>query len=201
MDKEIERWYKRLWETKGNRFNAYRRLQAHDQWSITTISLVSIYIISMNMLVFVETRPSFLTDNIITISNISLSIVALVFSLLLSLKDYKLKSHQFHACGREISELYDKVCLWKNSNHTVNLSDIEKLAQNYTRILDKYNINHTPLDYAKFKISNRQEYKNEITIRHVIQINIQYFLSTYFIYWLFITVPLFLFFIIWCINW
>ncbi|MFI2744258.1 SLATT domain-containing protein [Zhouia sp. PK063] len=158
MEKEISRWYKKLWETKGSRFIAAKRYERHEKWSTITISLVSIYIICINLLVFVPNRPPILSDINITLSTISLSIIVIVVSVILNNMGYKHLSHRFHDCGREITIVYDKLCLLKAESEKARREDLEEITNEYNSILRKYDINHTTLDYEVFQKNNVKDY-------------------------------------------
>ena len=67
MEDEILRWHKKLWETKGSRFIAAKRFETHEKWSTITISIVSIYIISLNLAILLPNRPEILNSVNITL--------------------------------------------------------------------------------------------------------------------------------------
>ncbi|MCX2680267.1 SLATT domain-containing protein [Galbibacter sp. EGI 63066] len=196
MENELNRWYKKLWETKGSRFIAAKRYERHEKWSTITISLVSIYIICINLLVFVPNRPPILSEINITLSTISLSILVIVISIILNNMSYKHLSHRFHDCGREITIVYDKLCLLKADSEKVRKEDLEEITNQYNSILRKYDINHTPLDYYVFQKNNIKEYSN-ITYPYLFQfwIFLRYQFDTLGRYVIFILIPIALYFI------
>jgi len=157
MENDIDRWYKKLWETKGSRFIAANRLELHEKWSTITINVVTVYIISLNLAIFLPSRHAILTSENITFSTICLSILVLVFSLILSSRNFKMRAERHHECGRRINEIYDKVCLWKSSNEKPTKDELLKITADYYTILDKYE-NHIRLDYLVFMSNNLSEY-------------------------------------------
>jgi hypothetical protein len=195
MKDEIERWYNKLWTTKGIRFVAAKRYWLHDKWSTITISLVSVYIICINLLVFIPTRPAYLSNDLITFSTISLSIIVIVISIIVNNISYKHLGHKFHDCGREITEVYDKVCLLRTNIGSVTKKDLEQISAEYNSILKKYDINHTSLDFLVFK----KDYPNEFNIKHPILFKLRVFIiyqcDTIGRYFLFILLPFLLYII------
>jgi len=197
MEQEINRWLKKLWVTKGARFIAAKRFEQHDKWSIITISIVSVYIIFLNLAVLIPHRPSILSNENITFSTICLSILVIVISVILSTRNYKVVSNKFHDCGREITEIYDKVCIWKINPSKVTEADLMELVKEYNSLLKKYDINHSRLDYEMFISNNMSDYKNiKCPFFYKIQVKLRYFLETVFRYWIFILMPLFLYLLI-----
>ena len=160
MEQEIDRWYKKLWETKGSRFNAASRLELHDKFSTITVSLVSVYIISLNLLVLYPEahRNKLFSNTNITYSTVCLSVLVLAISLIISSRNYKMRADKHHECGRRIDEIYDKVCILKNTSTTPSQYDISKVSEVYLKLLDKYE-NHTHLDYLIFKADKVDQYK------------------------------------------
>lgn len=160
MDKEIERLYKNIKETKGSRFVAAKRLEDIDAWSSLTINIFSIYIIVVNLLVLIESRPEFLTGNFITFITVSFSILILVLSNIINAKDYKSKAVEYHNCGTQLSELNDRLSLYKSGLISPNLYDIKQISREYNEIINKSNLNHKTIDfdYYRFKRIKDKEY-------------------------------------------
>lgn len=196
MENELNRWYKKLWETKGSRFIAAKRYERHEKWSTITISLVSVYIICINLLVFVPNRPKILSDINITLSTIGLSIIVIVISIILNNMGYKHLSHRFHDCGREITIIYDKLCLLKIRSENVSLEDLEEISTEYNSVLRKYDINHSSLDYKVFQKNNIKDYPR-IKYSYLFQswVFLRYQFDTLGRYFVFILIPIALYYI------
>jgi uncharacterized membrane protein (DUF485 family) len=189
MEKEINRWYKKLWETKGSRFIAANRLELHDKWSTITISIISVYIISINLAIILPKQPEFLSTEIITYSTICLSILVLVVSLILTSRSYRMRADKYHECGRKINEIYDQLCIWKNTAENPNRTDLINMSKNYYTILDNYE-NHSRLDYLMFIGNNLSDYKVKCKPLFWIYINIRYYLDTVGRYLIFLIIPI-----------
>lgn len=191
MEQELNRWYKKLWETKGARFIAASRLELHEKWSTIAISLISVYIISLNLLVLFpeDKRLPILSGVNITYSTICLSVLILAISLIISSRNYRLRADKFHECGRRIDEIYDKICFWINSKEQPSKYEIEKISEAYLNFLDKYE-NHTRLDYLLLKANNISDYDIKNKNWFWVRIKSIYYLQTVGIYVLAISMPL-----------
>lgn len=161
MEKEIERLHKKIKETKGSRFIAAKRLEDIDTWSSLTINIFSVYIIVVNLLVLIEPRPEFLSSNFITFVTVSFSILILVLSNIINTRDYKIKAVEYHSCGTQLSELDDKLSLFKTGLISPSIYDIKQVSKEYNEIIRKSNLNHKSIDfdYFRFKRINDPEYK------------------------------------------
>lgn len=189
MENEINRWWKKLWETRGCRFNAAKRMEMNEKWSTITINLVSVYIIAINLIIYLKNKPAILTEELITMSTISLSILVIVISIIISTRDYKIKAHKFHNCGMALSRLYDKVCLWKTDVTSVQKEDISSLISEYNTIIETYDLNHDRIDYLVFMSQNTSAYKLKypLIFRFYVWVISKFSLLRY---WVFIFLPL-----------
>lgn len=160
MEEEIKRLNKNIKETKGSRFVAAKRLEDIDTWSSLTINIFSIYIIVVNLLVLIESRSAFLTEDFITFITVSFSILILVLSNIINAKNYKSKSTEYHNCGTQLSVLNDKLHFYINDLATPNIYDIKNISKDYNTIIQKSNLNHKSIDfdYYRMKRINDKEY-------------------------------------------
>lgn len=196
MEQEINRWYKILWETKGSRFVAANRLELHEKWSTISVSLFSVYIISLNLLVLIpEYKRLPLYSNLnITYSTICLSVFILAISLIITSMNFKLRADKFHECGRRIDDIYNKVCMWKNTENYPSNYELESISSGYLNILDKYE-NHTRIDYLVFKANNLTEYNIRHKCLFWFKIKSLYYIQIIGIYLFALIIPLILLFI------
>lgn len=190
MEKEINRWYKKLWETKGNRFIASKRYERIDRFSSITIYIVTAYILCVNLLILLPQRPKSLSNDNLSFFSICASIIILVISIYIPSRRYNDIAIKFHSCAREINILYDKVCLWKVDISSIRDSDIMQLIEDYNHILKVYDINHSKLDYSIFKCENSSEYKLKCLFFYKIKIYFFNFMNYYFIYVCAIVLPI-----------
>jgi hypothetical protein len=185
--------YKRIWITRGCRFQAHRRLNASDNWSTWTINILTVYIISISILSL--DPPSifeFLTKKVSSIFLICVSILILVISIIEASKNYKLKADIMHRCGKELSGIYNEICLIKDGILTIGISEkLIELNSKYQQIVDKYDDNHIELDYNVFMVENHEEF--DLSLPKRLQIWAVYTASTKGLYITLITLPLAIF--------
>lgn len=130
MDELLCQLSKRVWETRGCRFNAHQRMLQKDIYSNLAIWMLTVVIIAINLLVFCDVYSS--KANIITIFTISLSIFVLSISQYVYARDYKSKALNYHSCGCDLSVLLDKIEIKKHSNKLTE-DDLEKLSNIYSQ--------------------------------------------------------------------
>lgn len=190
MEKEINRWYKKLWETKGNRFIASKRYERIDRFSSITIYIITAYILCVNLLVLIPNRPTSLSNDNLSFFSICASIIILVISIYIPSRRYNDIANKFHSCARDINVLYDKICLWKVNISNITESDIMQLIVDYNNILKTYDINHSKLDYSIFKCENSSEYTIKYVFLYKTKIYFLNFINYYFIYVCAIILPI-----------
>ncbi|MFM9403723.1 SLATT domain-containing protein [Myroides odoratimimus] len=159
MKEELERWYKKLWETKGSRFISAKRYDRIDRYSSLTINIITAYILCINLLVLLPSRPEILSNDNLSYFSICASIILLVISLIVSSRKYGEISHKFHSCAREITIIYDEICIMRSDLNNTTFEDLKVIMEKYNHLLIKYDINHSSLDYDIFKCLNHKEYK------------------------------------------
>jgi len=199
MEAVIKRWYQKVWITRGARFNAHSRLEKHANLSSLTISVLTVYIIALNIFPQISfLKPYFDVSDTGWIT-IILSVLILSISQYISSKEYKLKATKFHDCGKELSKIYEDIAFHLDNPEKTSLEDMRKISNHYLSIIEKYEENHLPIDREIFIRDNIDQFT---FIKHPIWFTIKVyfsFLSSFFIYWAFITIPPLLLFI-WMIH-
>jgi len=194
MEEEINRWYKKLWETKGSRFIASKRYERIDRFSSITIYIVTAYILCVNLLILIPNRPQSLSNDNLSFFSICASIIILVISIYIPSRKYNDIAIKFHSCARDITILYDKVCLWKVNIPNIKESDVMQLINDYNNILKIYDINHSKLDHSIFKCENSTEYTIKYLFLYKVKIYSLNFINYYFIYICAIILPIIILF-------
>lgn len=179
-----------MWETKGSRFNTFRRLKKQGTLSITTISILSVYAIVISLFqFFFKTRPHNI-DNFDTFFSILLSICILVVSLLEASREYGIKAAKVYDCSNDIGLLQHKLkqveCTDDINNELSNISD------HYNAILKSCPENHDAIDYELFKAQNYKHYK--INLLYSVYIKTKASFLPYSFYYLLILAPLLIYF-------
>ena len=184
----------KLWNTKGTRFVAHKRLTIKSELSNKALAFLSVYLIILSLLsVYQIIGNQFISDKLLAFGSTSLSILLLLFSQLEYSQDYKSIGLKFHECALEISELYNDLRIFKTLKERTNAEKeifCEKTSNKYLDILKKYQ-NHEDIDYRKFLADNSEYYK--LNLIQICYINLLFYFHTYFLYHLLITSPPLLF--------
>jgi hypothetical protein len=132
-------------KTVASRFQASRRLTLHNNLSLFSITLFSILLILVSMVQAVGLKFA-ISDYVVNIGQLFLSILVLCFSIAITMSDFSLKASKQHDCGMELNEL---VTYLKNK-WDIALSDEEydDGVKKYYSILAKYE-NHLDVDFNK----------------------------------------------------
>ena len=149
---------KRIWKTKGSRFNANKRLLVKHHFSKITIGFLSGYVIIINIYgMYSKISSAEINITMIPLITAGLGIMILVFSQIESSKNYRLEAEKHHLCGKEISRLYNQieVILATVNEQTALRDSINKINEEYYKVLNKYE-NHDPLDYDLFRANHRK---------------------------------------------
>lgn len=179
-----------MWETKGSRFNAYRRLKKQGTLSITTISILSVYAIVISLFqFFFKARPHTI-DNFDTFFSILLSICILVVSLLEASREYSTKSVKVYDCSNDIGSLLHKLKQVELAGD-IN-SELSNIADHYNAILKSCPENHDQIDYDLFKAQNYRHYRINPIISIYIKAKATFL--PYSFYYLLIIAPLLIYF-------
>ncbi|WP_299107193.1 SLATT domain-containing protein [uncultured Tenacibaculum sp.] len=164
MEKELNRLYKNLWITKGCRFIASKRYTKHNHLANITITIASVYILAMNLLILIEDRLEIFSSDNINYFTICASILVLALSLIVNSRNYQSLADKFHDCGRELSEVYDSICLLKTSTQKPSEEEIKIIHSRYHNIIRNYDINQDQLDFNLFKARNINDFYSYLSI-------------------------------------
>lgn len=190
MEKIILNLYKKVWQTRGSRFNAHARLEQHANLSNLTISILTVYIIGLNLFPLISFLKSKFTVEDTGYITIILSVLILSISQYISSQEYRLKASRFHNCGKELSRIYEELSRYKENPTNVLIDDIKEISDRYNDILDKYEENHSSLDFEMFKRDNMSEFNNIKNPKwFIIKTYLFSFFKGPFKYYLFIFIP------------
>ncbi len=182
----------KLWITKGSRFIANKRLLTQANLSNISIALLSSYLIIAGLITVYQLNFTKLIDsNLLAFGSTALSILVLVFSQIESAGDYKLKAIKFHDCALELGRLYNEVRRYKTLNENATSDEINAFCREidakYQQILKEHD-NHSPADYDRFMIENKEYFKHDAF--EDIKLRVYIFVKTTLIYYSLIFIPL-----------
>lgn len=145
---------RRIHLTSWSRYEAAKRLQRHNRWSLWTVSLLSV------ALIFLTVYPSLVANALsagcITTMETCSAVLVLVYSLLLSNERYAVRGESMHQCGIELGRIVRdiEILLRQNELNTISGSQysetINDLSNRYHNALMAYE-NHEHVDYVAAK--------------------------------------------------
>jgi hypothetical protein len=158
----LDLFERRVWITRGARFNASRRLGSKQYWSVASISFLSVYGISMPILQS-NLDSSICPEIIQTYSVIAtvLSVFILVLGLLEGYRNYQVKAIRLHANALDLSHICREIEFLKvrELQGSELLKELELLSKKYEELIKDCQENHDIEDFMMFKSQNRQYFK------------------------------------------
>lgn len=179
MDILIENLEKKIWKTRGARFNAHRRMRLNNLYSTLSVTVLTVSIIGMNLCIFLPDYQS--KSTLVTLLTIGLSVFVLAISQLIAAREYGLKAINFHKCGCELSALLDELSILK-VRKTVSEQELKQIFEKYEALLIKYDNNHAGIDVKQFKAQHPKEYS--LSRRQILFICLQWIFQIYLVYFL-----------------
>lgn len=165
----LEELNHKIWCTKGTRFNADKRLKKKSKLSNISISILSAYLIIASLFSVYNVNQNS-DDNIINYLITAISILLLVVSMHENNQDYKLRAFNFHSCGLELAEIYNRLRTFKTLEGQKSESEISdfcfEINNKYQSILNKYD-NHDDIDYDTFRIKDLVYFEKVFTEKEI----------------------------------
>lgn len=177
---------KKMWQTKGARFNGHARLHRRHWMSIGATSVLSCYLvgISLYQLTFESNIPQ-TGLKLLSVANVVVSVFLIMITLLESARNYGHDAERMHENALAISKLY-------NVFQALTLSESEakrdQFANAYSDLMADARISHNELDRNLFRIENAAELR--IGWGPYLGIILQTLLLTITEYWLYFTLVL-----------
>lgn len=187
MKQLLNALYSRAMKTRDARFEASRRMERCDRFSVSCIAFLSLEIIAINIFQLTGTSDF---DKYISAATIFLSVFALVLSLIVNQAQYALKAARYSTCALSIDELCYEINRLLKSDKPITIDEVALLESKYTSIRKESNLNHEQCDY-RWAVRNSEDTKKDYDFgsnpiryyTHLITLWISHWiLSTYFIY-------------------
>ncbi len=156
--KPIERLHDNLYIVTKAYFNAGKRLQSLKVCSEISLATLSFLVILLSLCNAYDLNLGSKSQLIDFISVVS-AIFVLVYSILVSSRNYGVRSERMHRCGLELNKLLRQIRLIVSvpENHTdKQYSELDKA---YSDILDRYD-NYEDVDYLHGKMKKWPEKAN-----------------------------------------
>jgi hypothetical protein len=173
----------RMWVTKGSRFNAARRFNNRSQFSITSISILSVYGIAIPIIQSIPNVSKCAhVNSLYTAISTILSVFTLVLSLLDSAKNYPVKADRIYNSAVKIGVLEKQLeyLICCEADDDVLRAKTQVLSTEYDGIIVECPENHDPEDYALFRAQHSEHFKIGRLSRRLIKLKL--FVKDYWIY-------------------
>jgi hypothetical protein len=158
MKERTEVLAKKIWVTKGARFNAHRRLTAKHHSFLAATAFMSVYVVFLQLIpIFLPADRVGVDEHILSLVTAFLAIAILVLSLLEHGRSYQLRAERLHKCGMELNDLYDELENRKNSG-AATPDVVDGISQRYHQALRSIPENHEPIDNLLFRAQHRSDF-------------------------------------------
>lgn len=152
VDEAMIELHRRAEITSKVRYEAARRLMAHNLFSQWTLAVLAVGQIAISVIDALD-LPLNYSDRYLAFGGIFFGVLVLAYSLLLGMSNYSARSVQLHKCGLELGELARELYLISKLNGA-DRPNYEDYAKKYYVILGQYE-NHEEIDYRRTKFFMR----------------------------------------------
>lgn len=174
-----------VWMTYKSRHNAASRLKNKHSSITFSISFLSVLQVIISIaLIFNITF--FMSYQVLSFVALATSIAILVIANQDHIGNLGLKSNNYHKCANTLHELYNKIELLRVSP-TLALNNYVMLLEQYTFILNNFDLNHETIDYKKILADRHEHFK--LNSFDVFTINIRFLASEYGLALLYCSIP------------
>ncbi|WYL97137.2 MAG: SLATT domain-containing protein [Gloeotrichia echinulata IR180] len=183
-----------MWKTKGSRFNAARRLNNKYQFSLSSISILSIYGIAIPLIQGIVKNPQCQKINdIYNAISLILSVFTLVISLLEGAKNYQIRAEKLYHNAVKISGLERELeyLMISQSGDADFLHKLGNVSDRYEALIKECPENHSAEDYTLFMAQNRKDF--DISRLTELYIRIKLVVMDYWLYIFVLGIPPILF--------
>jgi len=158
----------RIWRTKGSRFVARERLLTTHTISITTVTMLSVYvIISSVVLLAFSDQLNEINEKWLNVVNIGLSVLIIAFSLIEASRNHLGGAEVMNVSGLRLGEIYGSLSAKMESGNPTS-ADLNSMEASYANALRESRLNHSSLDFLIFKVQNWKEFEKEEWIKNPI---------------------------------
>jgi hypothetical protein len=152
-DRYEDQLLRKMWHTKGCRFNAFERLRFKKTLANISIILLSFYIFTVSLLQLVAPKCTAAADpRVAFICLVLMAVLLITVTLIEGAKNYALDADRHYRCAREVSELF-------NTFEAMGAEEADgrrvEFTRRYGEALSRHDIEHSDIDYRRFKLDNR----------------------------------------------
>ena len=155
--KEWSRLAKKVWTTKGARFNAQRRLEAERRGSMHTLAVLSIYVIVLQCwLAFDADASGGANGWVWPVLMIGMAVTILVLGLMEENRRHGVEADRLGRSGMDLNRLSDEIAADAVSGE--ERTWLERRTEEYHDILGRTSENHEKIDYDLVRAQSRDDY-------------------------------------------
>ena len=153
LSSDFDSLIRRVWITKGCRFNCHARLLREHKLKQVLLSFLSLAVIVVSLLSLLGHGK--LTAQEASAFTLVLSIAILMMGLLDAQEDSAVLAERMHRSALELLELYNDLLVFRGDEQKMR-EGFEAYAEIQKRFID----NHHEIDYLRFKIEKHKEFNN-----------------------------------------
>jgi conflict system pore-forming effector with SLATT domain len=178
-----------MYRTRGCRFGAASALEVKQRWSLGTVAFLSTYLIAWSIVLLAY--PEAFTSKHAAFYN-TMSATASIALLVVSLMDYALdrsvQAEKLHQNALSISKLMRELER-ELASQAPNLESMKAIAVEYERSIAETQVNHTLMDYKRWKYSSAKPIdfisRAWFPVRRNVY-DVWFYVSSMILYWLLI---------------
>ena len=166
---------RKIWITRGSRFNGAQRLQNKNRFSTNSISILSIYGIAISLLQLNSKILRCVSVNeTYTFIAIILSVFTLVLSLLEGYQDYQSRAQRLYQNAVSLSKLLSELDYAKSfhTSPTDFVKTLKLISDEYEQLVRDCPENHSTKDFELFQVQNSKEFKIARFMRWTIRVKL-----------------------------
>lgn len=158
MSEDWSRLAKKVWTTKGARFNATRRLEGQYRSSAQTLALLSIYLVVLQCWLALDGNVGTAREGWIwTVLSIGLALFILVLGLLEQNKKYQVEADRLHRSAMELNRLCDLMTADDEAGAVA--AQLAERTEAYHDVLGRTTENHDEIDFHLVRTQFPDDFK------------------------------------------
>lgn len=151
FDEFVKRRLKKMYLTKGARFEAARRHKVAHRASSFSIVVLSTYVFATSVIVIIfDKRLSESDLHFLNSLNLIMSFFVVAFSLLQNTRRHELRAELFLRCAQSIDSLHSNLSYIRETSE-IDYGKVKKIEDDYAFTLENFQDNHSDIDFNIFR--------------------------------------------------
>jgi hypothetical protein len=149
---------RRLWVTKGIRFDSSRRYETKQRASNLAISILSVYVIAFALIELIAKSVASDTAKLFPLITIIAPVLILVLSQHESQKGYLVQAERMYKSAQQIEKLHSQLELALACG-SPTVDELDRIRATYEEIIHDSFVNHDNVDYFFFQALHPRVFK------------------------------------------